>query len=271
MLPIVDRPTIQYIVEEAVSSGIEEILIISGRNKRMIEDHFDKSFELEEMLIQKNNQSLLAEVQKISALANIHYIRQKEPRGLGDAIYCAKSFIGDEPFAILLGDDIIKSDKPCLQQLIEVFDRFQTSVVGVQKVPVEHVSNYGIIKPKGNDIEENTINVQSLVEKPSASEAPSNYAIMGRYVLRPEIFNILRDLSPDKGGEVQLTDAINQLNQTQAVLAYEFQGIRYDIGNKLGFLKATIDMALQRPEFRSDILSYMKKIIASEEQRRKGE
>lgn len=265
MLPIVDQPTIQYIVEEAISSGIEDIIIISGRNKRIMEDHFDKSYELEETLSKKNKQALLAEVQKISNLANIHYVRQKEPKGLGDAIYCAKSFVGDEPFAVLLGDDIIKSDTPCLKQLIEVFDRYNTSVVGVQQVPEEDVSKYGIIKPKGNELEKNIINVETLVEKPKPDEAPSQYAIMGRYVLRPEIFDILKDLEPDTGGEVQLTDAIKIMNQSQAVLAYDFNGIRYDIGNKMGFIRATLDFALQRADFREDVLAYIKEVLAREE------
>lgn len=270
MLPIVDQPTIQYIVEEAISSGIEDIIIISGRNKRIIEDHFDKSYELEETLFKKNKQSMLEEVQKISNLANIHYIRQKEPKGLGDAILCAKSFVGDEPFAVLLGDDIIKSEKPCLGQLIEVFNRYHTSVVGVQQVPEEQVSKYGIIKPKGHFIDENTINVEALVEKPDPVDAPSNYAIMGRYVLRHEIFDILKDLPPDKGGEVQLTEAINIMNQTQAVFAYDFNGIRYDIGNKMGFIRATLDFALQRSDFREDVLAYMKEVIAKADQENNG-
>lgn len=258
MLPIVDKPTIQYIVEEAVASGIEDIIIISGRSKRSIEDHFDQSYELEEALLKKNKVDMLKEVQQISNLANIHYIRQKEPKGLGHAINCARTFIGNEPFAVLLGDDIVKSDKPCLHQLIDVFSKYHTSILGVGRVQQEEVSKYGIIQLKGGEIDRNLFNVGKLVEKPKQHEAPSTYAIMGRYILRPEIFDILRDLSPDRDGEIQLTDAINILNQTQAVYAYEFQGKRYDIGTKLGFIRATIDFAFEREELRDEVLHFLK-------------
>lgn len=258
MLPIVDKPTIQYIVEEAVASGIEDIIIISGRSKRSIEDHFDQSYELEEALYKKNKLEILDEVKHISNLANIHYIRQKEPRGLGHAIYCARSFIGNEPFAVLLGDDIVRSENPCLKQLIEVFDRYHSSIVGVQQVKDEEVSKYGIIQPKEGAIDKYVLNVEALVEKPNQNEAPSNYAIMGRYILRPELFDILKELTPDKEGEIQLTEAINILNQTQAVYAFEFQGKRYDIGAKVGFIRATLDFALEREELRDEIVHYMK-------------
>jgi UTP--glucose-1-phosphate uridylyltransferase len=263
MLPIVDKPTIQYIVEEAVASGIEDIIIISGRGKRSIEDHFDQSYELEDALLKKNKQLLFDEVQKISSLANIHYIRQKEPKGLGHAIYCAKSFVGNEPFAVLLGDDIVKSTKPCLKQLIEVFNRYHSSIVAVQQVLEDDVSKYGIIKPKGSEIDKNVINIEALVEKPKREDAPSRFAIMGRYVLRPEIFDILKDLPPDKSGEIQLTDAINKMNQSQAVYAYQFHGRRYDIGNKMGFIQATIDFALQRQDLRDEVIRYLKEVIAN--------
>ncbi|MGE8203145.1 UTP--glucose-1-phosphate uridylyltransferase GalU [Heyndrickxia sp. NPDC080065] len=265
MLPIVDKPTIQYIIEEAVASGIEDIIIISGRSKRSIEDHFDKSYELEETLLKKNKYGILKDIQYISSLANIHYIRQKEPKGLGNAIYCARSFVGNEPFAVLLGDDIIKSSKPCLKQLIEVFNRYHSTVVGVQQVAIDEVSNYGIIKPKGNEIDENVINIDTLVEKPKVEEAPSRFAILGRYILRPEIFDILKDLPPGAGGEVQLTDAIKILNLSQAVLAYNFQGQRYDIGNKVGFIRATIDFALKRQDLHEEVLKYLKEVIKQEE------
>ena len=265
MLPIVDKPTIQYIVEEAIESGIEDIIIISGRSMLSIEDHFDKSYELEETLLKKNKQELLKQVQEISNLTNIHYIRQKEPMGLGHAIYCARTFIGDEPFAILLGDDIVKSPKPCLKQLIDVFNRYHTSVLGVQEVDEEEVSKYGIIKPKTGEIERNIINIETLVEKPKKDVAPSRYAIMGRYILRPEIFDVLKDLPPDLGGEIQLTDAIKIMNQTQAVLAYYFEGKRYDIGNKVGFIRATLDFALQRPDLREEVLKYLKEIVTTEQ------
>jgi len=264
MLPIVDKPTIQYIVEEAVASGIEDIIIISGRGKRSIEDHFDQTYELEDALMKKNKLSLFHEVQKITNLANIHYIRQKEPKGLGHAINCARTFVGNEPFAVLLGDDIVMSEKPCLQQLIEVFNRYHSSIVGVQKVSEDEVSQYGIIKPKGSEIDENILNIETLVEKPKKEEAPSQFAILGRYILRPEIFPILNTLSPDSSGEVQLTEAIRILNERQAVYAYQFHGRRYDIGNKLGFIRATIDFALQRDDLRDDVLDYLNIIQANE-------
>ncbi|WP_280770599.1 UTP--glucose-1-phosphate uridylyltransferase GalU [Salipaludibacillus daqingensis] len=261
MLPIVDKPTIQYIVEEAIHSGIEDIIIISGRGKRAIEDHFDKSYELEETLLKKEKLALLEEIQGISNMANIHYIRQKEPKGLGHAIGCAKHFIGDEPFAVLLGDDIVQTEgKPCLKQLIDVFERYNSSVVGVQPVPDEDVSKYGIVSPKSSEIEPGVIHVKDLVEKPKLEDAPSNHAIMGRYVLRPEIFDILDELAPGAGNEIQLTDAIKKLNETQVVLAYEFSGKRYDVGDKLGFVKATVDFALQRDDLKQDMLEYLEEI-----------
>lgn len=264
MLPIVDKPTIQYIVEEAIESGIEDIIIVTGRGKRAIEDHFDKSYELEETLLKKNKQELLQQVQYISNMANIHYIRQKEARGLGDAIYCASRFIGNEPFAVLLGDDIVRSEKPCLRQLMEVFNRYSTSVVGVQEVNHEDVNKYGIIDPKGMSMDERIIPVRHLVEKPNVTEAPSNYAILGRYILQPDIFEILAQLPPGAGGEIQLTDAINLLNKKKEVLAYEFEGKRYDLGDKLGFVKATIDFALQREDIQHDVLAYIESLIGSQ-------
>ncbi|QGQ48170.1 UTP--glucose-1-phosphate uridylyltransferase GalU [Metabacillus sediminilitoris] len=257
MLPIVDKPTIQYIIEEAVQSGIEDILIVTGRGKRAIEDHFDKSYELETSLAQKEKWDLLEQVSSISDLANIHYIRQKEPKGLGHAIYCARRFIGDEPFAVMLGDDIVQTkEKPCLQQLIDVYSESGCSVVGVQKVKHEDVSKYGIVGFKGKT--ENSIyHVDSFVEKPDVTEAPSDIAIMGRYILTPEILNILEEQPPGSGGEIQLTDSLNTLLATSPVLAYEFSGKRYDVGDKLGFIKATIDFGLQRPELRDDIIRYI--------------
>lgn len=261
MLPIVDKPTIQYIVEEAIASGIEDIIIVTGRGKRAIEDHFDKSYELEEILLKKNKHELLQEAREISNLANIHYIRQKEAKGLGDAIYCASKFIGKEPFAVLLGDDIVSSKEPCLKQLIRVFNRYSTSVVGVQEVAPEEVNKYGIIDFRGQNIGNKVMSVRNLVEKPAMNEAPSNFAILGRYILKPEIFPILADLPPGAGGEIQLTDAINKLNEQQEVLAYEFEGKRYDLGDKLGFVKATIDFAIERETMRSDLLQYMEDVL----------
>jgi UTP--glucose-1-phosphate uridylyltransferase len=261
MLPIVDKPTIQYIIEEAVQSGIEDILIITGRGKRAIEDHFDKSYELEETLLKKGKFDNLREIQSISEMANIHYIRQKEPKGLGHAIYCARSFIGDEPFAVMLGDDIVQSVTPCLLQLINVYNRYNCSVVGFQEVPRQEVSKYGIIKPRGGEIETGTFHVDTLIEKPSIEEAPSSYAIMGRYILRPEIFDILANLKPGANDEIQLTDGLCRLANIQAVIAHYFEGNRYDVGDKLGFLKATIDVALQREGLRQDLLNYMKQLF----------
>lgn len=263
MLPIVDKPTIQYIVEEAVESGIEDIIIVSGRGKRAIEDHFDTSYELEETLLKKNKLDLLESVRGISSLANIHYIRQKEPKGLGHAIHCANRFIGNEPFAVLLGDDIVRSEQPCLSQLIEMYDKYEGSVLGVQTVPDDIVSSYGVIEPDyGYKMEENMLRVKSLVEKPNKEDAPSNYAIMGRYILTPGIFSILENLPPGKGGEIQLTDAIKILNEKETVYAFEFKGKRYDIGNKIGFIKATIDFALFREDLKEELKEYLSEILA---------
>ncbi|QWC22573.1 UTP--glucose-1-phosphate uridylyltransferase GalU [Bacillus haikouensis] len=262
MLPIVDKPTIQYIIEEAVASGIEDIIIVTGRGKRAIEDHFDKSYELEETLAKKGKYEVLQEVQGISKLANIHYIRQKEPLGLGHAISCASRFIGDEPFAVLLGDDIVHSpEKPCLRQLVDVYERYNSSVIGVQEVPEQDVSKYGVISINQNGIEDGVYHINDLVEKPKQEEAPSNYAIMGRYVLRPEIFEILENQKPGAGGEIQLTDAIKTLNQLQMVVGYEFNGERHDVGDKFGFVRATVDFALERSELRVQLLEYLESVL----------
>jgi UTP--glucose-1-phosphate uridylyltransferase len=256
MLPIVDKPTIQYIVEEAVAAGIEDIIIISGRSKRAIEDHFDKSYELEETLYQKGKFDILQELQGISNLANIHYIRQKEPKGLGHAISCASSFIGNEPFAVLLGDDVVDADQPALKQLIDVYDEYKCAVVGVQPVAQSEVSKYGIVNP-AEDVSTRSFVIDGMVEKPSIENAPSNYAVLGRYVLTPEIFSILNEIPLGTGGEIQLTDAIQQLTWTQKVMAHHFEGKRHDIGDKLGFVKATIDFALKREELREELLDYL--------------
>jgi UTP--glucose-1-phosphate uridylyltransferase len=262
MLPIVDKPTIQYIIEEAVASGIEDIIIVTGRGKRAIEDHFDKSYELEETLAKKGKYDMLEEVQGISKLANIHYIRQKEPLGLGHAISCASRFIGDEPFAVLLGDDIVHSpEKPCLKQLVDVYERYNSSVIGVQKVPQEDVSKYGVISINQNGIEDGVYHINDLVEKPKQEEAPSNYAIMGRYVLRPEIFEILENQKPGAGGEIQLTDAIKTLNQMQMVVGYEFEGERHDVGDKFGFVRATVEFALERADLKPQVVEYLRRIL----------
>lgn len=265
MLPIVDKPTLQYIIEEAVQSGIEEILIITGRNKKSIEDHFDKSVELELELEAKGKYELLEEVRKISDLVNIHYIRQKEPRGLGHAILCAKSFIGDEPFAVMLGDDIVESEKPCLKQMMEIYAQYKTTILGVQEISIHEVDKYGIVD--GFRIEESVYKVKGLVEKPSIDEAPSNIAILGRYVITPAIFEILEHTEPGKGGEIQLTDALKVLAQREAMYAYTFEGRRYDVGDKLGFLQATVDMALHRPDLRQEFLDYLIGVVEQEKEK----
>ena len=256
MLPIVDKPTLQYIIEEAIESGIEEILIVTGRNKKSIEDHFDRSVELELELEQKGKTAMLEMVQDISNMVNIHYIRQKEPKGLGHAIHCAKSFIGNEPFAVLLGDDIVDAETPCLKQMIDAYDEYKTTVLGVQEVAKENVDKYGILDVK--HIEDRVYKVKDMVEKPSIEEAPSNIAILGRYIITPEIFNILENQAPGKGGEIQLTDALQTLATKEAIYAYNFEGRRYDVGDKLGFLEATVDFALKRPELRDDFIEFLK-------------
>jgi UTP--glucose-1-phosphate uridylyltransferase len=262
MLPIVDKPTIQYIVEEAIESGIEDIIIVTGKGKRAIEDHFDNSFELEQNLFEKGKFELLNEVQKSSKMVDIHYIRQKEAKGLGHAIWCARKFIGDEPFAVLLGDDIVQSEKPCLQQMIEQYDRYKSSIIGVQSVPEDEVSRYGIVD--GKEINNRLYSVKSLVEKPSKEEAPSNIAIMGRYILSPKIFEILYAQKPGAGGEIQLTDAIAELNRIEAVYAYDFEGVRYDVGEKLGFIKTTLEFALQRQDLKEQLMGYLRELTAHE-------
>jgi len=259
MLPIVDKPTIQYIIEEAVASGIEDILIVSGRGKRAIEDHFDKSYELEDMLKRKGEQELLSLVQDISNLANVNYVRQKEPRGLGHAIYCARSFIGSEPFAILLGDDIVDSSVPCLKQMIDVYEKYNTTILGVQQVPESEVSKYGIIK--GALIEDRVYKVEDMVEKPDVDSAPSNVAILGRYIVTPEVFTHLENAAPGKGGEIQLTDALKAMLAANPIYAYDFIGKRYDVGNKLGFLEATVEFALKRDELRDEFAAYLRNRI----------
>ena len=256
MLPIVDKPTLQYIIEEAIESGIEEILIVTGRSKKSIEDHFDRSVELELELEQKGKKEMLKMVQDISNMVNIHYIRQKEPKGLGHAIHCAKSFIGDEPFAVLLGDDIVDAEVPCLKQLINTYDEYKTSVLGVQEVAKEDTDKYGILDVK--HIEDRVYKVKDMVEKPNVEDAPSNIAILGRYIITPEIFNILENQEPVKGGEIQLTDALKTLDTREAIYAYNFEGRRYDVGDKLGFLEATVDFALKRPELRDGFMEFLK-------------
>lgn len=263
MLPIVDTPTIQYIIEEAVNSGIEEVLVITNSNKHAMENHFDVNYELEERLKASHKDEQVKMIRDIANLANIYYIRQKEPKGLGHAILCAKTFIGDEPFAVLLGDDVVvnKDSKPALQQLIDAYQQTQSSVVGVQTVSKKDVSKYGIIEPdRQHQSSGRLVKLSSMVEKPSIEEAPSQMAVLGRYVLTPEIFELLETQEKGAGGEIQLTDAIQRLMDRQAVYAYDFEGIRYDVGDKFGFIKATIDFALDREDLHDQVYAYIQHI-----------
>lgn len=252
MLPIVDKPTIQYIVEEAIASGIEDIMIVTGRNKRAIEDHFDHSVELE-LALQKKAE-LLEIVQEISKMADIHYIRQKEPLGLGHAVLCARKFVGNEPFAVLLGDDIIDSEVPCLKQLIRVYEQEHKSVVGVQQVDWNETHKYGIIEPGAQ--KSNQSEVLDLIEKPKF-QAPSNIAIMGRYILDPQVFTYLEHTLPGANGEIQLTDALRGIAHNQGLIALQFQGRRYDVGDKFGFLQATVDFALKNKDLQGRFREYL--------------
>jgi UTP--glucose-1-phosphate uridylyltransferase len=259
MLPIVDKPTIQYIIEEAVQSGIEDIIIVTGKNKRAIEDHFDKSLELEMLLRKAGKQELFIMVEEISNMVDIHYVRQKEPLGLGHAILCAKTFIGEEPFAVLLGDDIVDSKVPALKQMLIQFNKVNSSILGCKDVPPSDVIKYGIVH-YCERVEE-LFKVESLVEKPSIEEAPSTQAIIGRYILTPAIFDILEQGSPDKNGEIQLTDAIDLLIRKESVYSYIIEGNRYDVGDKFGFLQASIDFAMKRPELRGKLLAYLNQLL----------
>ena len=260
MLPIVDKPTIQYIIEEALASGITDILIISGRNKRAIEDHFDRCPELEKNLADGGKDELLQMVKDIAEI-NIHYIRQKEPKGLGHAILCAKAFVGDEPFAVLLGDDVVHNEEyPCLKQLMDVYEATGGSVLGCQTVPQEKVSAYGIVASEPTD-KERIFKVNDMVEKPAVEEAPSRLAVLGRYVITPEIFEILEHTAPGRGGEIQLTDALKVLAKEQSMYAYDFIGKRYDVGDKLGYLQATVEYALRRDDLKDKFVEYLKTVV----------
>lgn len=269
MLPIVDKPAIQYIVEEAIASGVEDIIIVTGRNKRAIEDHFDKSAELENILEEKGKSELLNIVRNISNMVDIHYIRQKEPLGLGHAVLCARKFIGNEPFAVLLGDDIIQSDPPCLQQMIEVYNQVKTSVIATQEIPWQDVNKYGIVSPFQDKIQDslpaNCTFIEDLIEKPDREQAPSNVAVIGRYILEPDIFTILAELAPSKGGEIQLTDGLRILNRIQKMVSYIFDGKRYDVGDKLGYIQATVEFALQRNDLRDELKDYLRSLLEQRE------
>ncbi|MGH7369804.1 MAG: UTP--glucose-1-phosphate uridylyltransferase GalU [Candidatus Methylomirabilaceae bacterium] len=256
MLPIVDKPTIQYVVEEAAASGIEDIIIVTGRGKNAIEDHFDRSLELQMTLERMGRDEQLDEILRISELASFCYVRQKEPLGLGHAILVARALVGDEPFAVLLGDDIIDSEIPCLKQLISAFERYRSPILAVQQVPVDEVSSYGIIDPK--PIGDSIYQILDMVEKPPPAAAPSDLAIIGRYILTPEIFDALDQTAPDAQGEIQLTDGLRQLLKTQSLYGVGFRGRRYDAGSKLGFLKATVQFALKRPDLAPGFRAYLR-------------
>ena len=258
MLPLLNKPAIQFVVEEAIASGIEDILIITGRGKRAIEDYFDSSPELESHLLQNEKYELLKEVKDISSLANIYYVRQKEPKGLGDAILKAEKHVGDEPFAVLLGDDIIKGNVPCIKQLTNLFEKYNKSIIAVEEVPKEKVSSYGMIK--GREIEDLTYLIEDIIEKPDVEETPSNIATVGRYVLAPEIFDCIKETKPGSGNEIQLTDSIRILKAQQEVYAYKFQGKRHDVGDKIGYIKTIIDYALEHAELKEEIERYLQRI-----------
>ena len=260
MLPIVDKPAIQFIVEEAIQSGIQDILIITGRNKRSIEDHFDRNVELELTLKAQGKYELLGLVEEISDVT-IHYVRQKEARGLGHAVLCAKQFVGKEPFAVLLGDDIIDAPVPCLKQLIDVYQDYPGSILGVQEVPLQKVSSYGVVQP--TPVKEHLWRASDLIEKPAIEEAPSRLAVLGRYIIEPEIFEILEHTEPGRGGEIQLTDALRKLAVQKPVYAFHFDGRRYDVGDKQGYLEATVEFALKRPDLRENFMRYLTKTIAA--------
>ncbi len=260
MLPIVDKPTIQYVIEEAVHAGIEDILIITGRNKRAIEDHFDRSIELELLLSKKGKDDDLKAIREISSLANIFYIRQKEPLGLGHAVNCARKFVGNEPFAVLLGDDVITGDRPVIGQLIDVYLEKDASVLGVKNVGYENVHKYGIVN--SDCFRGNPVKVKELTEKPLRDKAKSDLAVLGRYIIKSDIFNILDHTRPGTGGEIQLTDALNVLAGNQDVWAYTFEGRRYDVGDRIGFLEATIEFALKRDSLGEEFKAYLFSLLS---------
>lgn len=257
MLPLLDKPAIQYVVEEAVDSGVTEILIVTGRGKRAIEDHFDRSLELESILERKGESKMLDEMRRIADMADIYYVRQKEPLGLGHAVLCAKSFVRDEPFAVLLGDDIVVSPTPCTRQLIDLHEQMdRSSIIAVERVPPERIENYGVVKP-GASVSKSVHAIAGLVEKPRRQEAPSDLGILGRYVLTPEIFKVLETIGPGAKGEIQLTDGLATLLRTQRMFAFEFTGKRYDLGDKLEWLKTNIELGLMHPYYRDELRRFM--------------
>jgi UTP--glucose-1-phosphate uridylyltransferase len=265
MLPIIDTPTIQYVVQEAIDSGIDDILIISGKGKRAIEDHFDRNTELEHILEQKGESDLATSISRIGEMANIHYIRQKQLNGLGDAIYYARQHTGDEPFVVMLGDTINDAVIPVTQQLIDIYNQYHQTIIAVERVPIDKIQMYGIIS--GDEVSERVYKVNQLIEKPRPTQTRSNLAVAGRYILTPTIYSMLEKVKPGKNNEIQLTDAIQLLLQRESVYAFIFEGKRYDVGNKLDYLKTTVEMALKREEFAGQFLDFLKSIVAQAEKK----
>jgi UTP--glucose-1-phosphate uridylyltransferase len=260
LLPIVDVPSIQYVVQEAVDAGIQEIIFVTGRGKDGIEDHFDEAPELEQILAERGQTEMVAMLRRIAEMTEVVSVRQKKPLGLGHAVLCARDLVGNEPFAVMLADDVIDSEIPCIRQLLEIFEEKKESVIALMKVPEEEVHRYGVIR--GKEVNKGLYQVEATVEKPPAREAPSSMAIIGRYILRPEIFAILESLPSGKGGEIQLTDGLSRLVQDRKVFGCEFQGERYDIGDKLGFVRATVAYALKRPDLRDRVIEYLRTTIS---------
>jgi UTP--glucose-1-phosphate uridylyltransferase len=256
LLPIVDIPSIQYVVQEAVDAGIEEIIFVTGRGKDGIEDHFDDAPELEQVLTDRGHTEMVKMLRRIAEMTEVVSVRQKKPLGLGHAVLCARDLVGDEPFAVMLADDLIDNETPCIRQLLHIFEETEESVIALMEVPLEEVHQYGVIK--GKEIKERLYQIEATVEKPQAKDSPSRMAIIGRYVLRPEIFSILQKLPPGKGGEIQLTDGLAQLVRERKVFGCEFLGDRYDIGDKFGFVRATVAYALKRPDLKDKVLEYLK-------------
>ena len=269
MLPVIDKPVVQYVVEEAVEAGIEQMVMVTGRGKRAIEDHFDISYELEDVLKKKNKHTLLSELQRISNLAQILYLRQKEALGLGHAVLCAELAVGDEPFAVALGDEILDGPKSGLSQLMEAYRKLGSPIIGMQRVPLSEVSHYGIVA--GTEIRKGLFRVDRLVEKPRLEDAPSDFAIIGRYILTPDLFEVLRTQPPGVGGEIQLTDALNTLAERRPVYALEIEGDRFDTGDKMGFLKATVRFALKRPDLSLEFFHFLRETLERETQRQSSE
>jgi len=259
MLPVFDKPAIQYVVEEALSAGIKDVLIVTGRGKQAIENHFDNSFELEHFLRRHGQNKLLAEIERIGRMVNIHYVRQKEPRGLGNAISCAETFVGTDPFAVFLADDIIYSNKPAIKTLSEIYEKYDRPVIAVEEVPGDRISSYGIIKAK--KISASVYEVLDIVEKPRPEKTPSNLGVIGRYILTPEIMPALKKMLPGRLGEIQLTDAIRVLNKNRHFYAVKVHGTRYDIGTKLGYIQATLEVALRKKDVSAQLKVYLKKFL----------